>query len=159
MKARYRVMVARLEEMHPGWELDIKPPPDGPASGAARQAGGSGLVRYTFSEEGSRPYLEFYSFHRVWGDLHARIYESGDVEHLPVLETALAVTGDPEKDSQACEEQNRRNRALLEDLEAAGLLSGGPVPGSFSVNAAIATGIVDPAKPRRDPDEAEEPGE
>ncbi len=159
MEARYRIMVERLEEMHPGWELDIRPPPDGPASGAVRQAGGHGLIRYAFSEEGPRAYLEFYSFHRIWGDLHARIYESGEVEHLAVLETTLAVTGDPEEDARAREEQNGRNRVLLEDLEAAGLLSGGPVPGSFSMNAVIATGIVDAAGSRRHPDEHEKPGE
>jgi hypothetical protein len=136
-------MVERLEEMHPGWELEIQPPPDGPASGAARQAGGSGLIRYVFSEDGQRPCLEFYSFHRIWGDLHARIYESGEVQHLAVLETTLGVTGDPEKDGQARQEQEQRNRTLMEELEAAGLLSGGPVPNSFAINAVIATGAVE----------------
>lgn len=139
----YRTMVQMLEEMHPGWELDIQPPPVGPVSGSARQAGGSGSIRYTFSRNEPKPYLEFYSFHRIWGDLHARIYESGEVEHLAVLETTLFVTGDPAKDEQQRKEMNLRNQRLMEELEAAGLLSGGPVPGSFVINAAIVTGAVD----------------
>lgn len=143
MGPHYGTMVQMLKEMHPGWELDIHPPPTGPTSGAARQARGSGLIRYTFSKNGPNPYLEFYSFHRIWGDSHARIYGSGEVEHLAVLETTLEVTGDPTKDGQQREQQHRRNRLLMEELEAAGLLSGGPVPGSFVMNAAIVTGVVD----------------
>ncbi len=158
MGTRYRIMVERLEEMHPGWELDIQPPPEGPASGAARQAGGHGLIRYAFAGDEQKPYLEFYSWHRIWGDLHARIYESGEVQHLAELETTLEVTGDPEKDRQRREQQNRRNQALMEELEAAGLLSGGLVPNSFVINAAIATGVVDPGKSRSDPDERDRPG-
>ena len=142
MGTRYHTMVRMLKEMHPGWDLDIQPPPQGPASGAARQAGGPGLVRYAFAGNERNPYLEFYSFHRIWGDSHARIYASGEVERLAVLETAMAVTDDPSKDRQQRERQNRRNRQLLEELEAAGLLSGGPVPNSFVMNAAIVTGVV-----------------
>ena len=119
MGTRYRIMVEKLEEMHPGWELDIQPPPEGPVSGAARQAGGHGLIRYAFSGDEQKPYLEFYSWHRIWGDL--------------------------------------RNRALVEELEAAGLLSGGPVPASFVLNAAIATGVVDTDEGRSDPDERDCP--
>jgi hypothetical protein len=148
MAPGYRVMVRVLDEMHSGWDLDVRPPPEGPASGAARQAGGHGLIRYAFSEDERGPYLEFYSFHRIWGDLHARIYESGEVEHLAVLETVMAVTGDPVEDAQRREQQDQRNRLLMDELEAAGLLSGGPVPGSFVMNAAIVTGIVDAGRPR-----------
>lgn len=155
MGTRYRVMVERLKEMHPGWELDIRPPPEGPAAGASRQAGGSGLIRYAFAGDEAEPYLEFYSFHRIWGDLHARIYETGEVQHLAELETTLALTGDPENDRQQREQQYQRNRALMEDLEAAGLLSGGPVPGSFLINAAIATGVVDAGRSRSDLDEGD----
>jgi hypothetical protein len=152
MASEYRVSVRLLQEMHPGWELDVRPPPDGPAAGAARQAGGSGLIRYVFSEDERGPYLEFYSFHRIWGDLHARIYESGEVEHLPVLETVTVVTDDPVEDERRRAQQEQRNRLLIDELEAAGLLSGGPVPGSFVMNAAIATGAVDEGQPLDDGD-------
>ncbi len=147
MESRYRLMVQILEEMHHGWEFDIQPPPAGPVSGAARQAGGSGFIRYTFSTEELNPYLEFYSWHRIWGDAHARIYDSGEVERLAVLETALEVTGDRVKDGQQLDRQNQRNRLLMEELEAAGLLSGGPVPNSFVINAALVTGVIDAGKP------------
>jgi hypothetical protein len=154
----YAVMVRVLEEMHPRWDIDVRPPPEGPTSGAARQAGGSGLIRYAFLEDERGAYLEFYSFHRIWGDLHARIYESGEVQHLAELETAVAVTGDPVEDARLREQQERRNRLLVDELEAAGLLSGGPVPGSFVANAAIVTGLVD-GEPLRPEDDADEPAE
>jgi hypothetical protein len=149
------VMVRVLEEMHPGWDLDVRPPPEGPALGAARQAGGSGLIRYAFSEDERGPYLEFYSFHRIWGDLRARIHESGEVERLAVLETGIVVTGDPVEDARRREQQNQRNRLLMEELEAAGLLSGGPVPASFVTNAAIVTGTVDAGRPQAPVDEGD----
>lgn len=140
--------VHKLAEMHPGWGIDFEPPPRGPSAGAVRQPGGSGLLRYAFGDDDRGPYLEFYSFHRVWGDSHCRIYESGEVQALATLQTAIFPTGDTEKDKRQVGQQNEANRQLLEQLDAAGLLSGGPVPGSFQINAAIVTGIVDPAQPQ-----------
>lgn len=141
---RYDVMVDKLEEIYESWELDVRPPPEGPMQGAVRQTGGSGLVRYVFSEGGELgPYLEYYSFHRIGGDAHARIYETGEVERLDTLSTMHIVTGDPEKDRQTVKEQEQRNRRLLEELDDAGLLAGGPVPNSFTINAALVTGVLD----------------
>ncbi|HEX2195682.1 MAG TPA: hypothetical protein VHJ76_02050 [Actinomycetota bacterium] len=141
------VLVAKLVEMHPGWDLVIEPPPAGPARGFARQRDGAGRVRYAFGEDERGSFLEFYSFHRVWGDLHARIRADGTVEELDVLETAVATTGDPGADRRAAEAQNRRNRRLLKELDDAGLLSGGPVPASFEVDAALASGLLDEDDP------------
>lgn len=137
------VLVAKLDELHPGWDVAIEPPPEGPRKGFVAQKGGAGRIRYAFGEDANGVYLEFYSFHRVWGDLHARIRGDGSVEPLDVLETAVPATGDP----RAVEEQNRRNRRLLQELEEAGLLSGGPVPASFEINAALASGLLDPPDP------------
>ena len=103
-------------------------------------------MRYRFSENDKGPYLEYYQFHRIWGDSHARIYGSGEVEHLDTLATVRIVTGDPVQDRVAQDALEQRNRRLLEELEAAGLLSGGPVPGSFTINSALATGVIDPAE-------------
>lgn len=137
------VLVAKLVEMHPGWDLAIEPPPAGPRRGFVRQGGGSGRIRYVFGEDERGGFLEFYSFHRVWGDVHARIHENGTVEWMDVLTTAVVATGDPDEDRRLAEAQNRQNRRLLEELDAAGLLSGGPVPGSFEINAALASGLLD----------------
>ena len=135
--------IVKLAEMHPGWGLAVESPPAGERSGLARQRGGAGLVRYVFGEDDRGGFLEFYSFHRIWGDVHARIYEDGTVEHLDVLETAVATTGDRDEDGRRVEAQNERNRRLLRELDEAGLLSGGPVPASFEINAAIANGLLD----------------
>ncbi|MFN2390120.1 MAG: hypothetical protein ABR575_11025 [Actinomycetota bacterium] len=140
-------LAARLAELHPGWGLAIEPPPIGPSRGAVRQREGSGLVRYVYAADDRGRYLEFYSFHRIWGDSYARIYESGDVEHLPTLQTMLPVTGDPDEDARARDEQNKANQELLRRLDDAGLLSGGPVPMSFQINSAIVTGAIDADAP------------
>jgi|GEM_PF-3593705 hypothetical protein len=140
-------MTVKLAEMHPGWGIEIEPPPSGASSGAVHQINGSGLVRYVYGADDRGRYLEFYSFHRIRGDLHARIYESGDIQHLTTLQTMLVVTGDPDKDARARDKQNKANQELLRQLDDAGLLSGGPVPMSFRVNSAIVTGTIDPDAP------------
>jgi len=137
-------IVERFRETHPGWNIDIEPPPAGPSSGAIRQPGGSGLIRYAFGDDGRGRYLEYYSFHRIWGDSHARIYATGERESLDTLGTSTVVTGDPEQDRRQVERLHVFNQRLIAELEEAGLLSGGPVPGSFQINAAIVTGAVDP---------------
>lgn len=142
------VLVQKLVEMHPGWDVAVERPPTGPRRGAVRQRGGSGVVRYVFGEGERGTFLEFYSFHRVWGDLHARIYEDGTVEGLDVLETALPISGDRDEDRRRIEALNRRNRRLMRQLDDAGLLADGPVPVSFEINAALATGLLDPGDAR-----------
>lgn len=146
MSATNDAIVGKLNDMHPTWDIRIDAPPDGPAAGAIRQPGGSGLIRYVYAHDDRGRYLEFYSFHRIWGDSHARIYDSGEVVWLRVLETATFPTGDVDQDRRQVEEQNHRNQELLKQLDEAGLLSGGPVPGSFEINAAIATGLIDPSR-------------
>lgn len=155
MDRRGDALVAKLVEMHPGWGLEVEAPPAGPRQGFVRERGGPGRIRYVFGQDDDGLFLELYSFHRIWGDLHARIHEDGTVEHLGVLETAVPVTGDPDEDRRAVEEQNRRNRRLLKELDEAGLLSGGPVPASFEINAALATGLIDPTDPADPADPAD----
>lgn len=145
MSGAYETMVAKFAESHPGWD-PIVPPPEGAVSGALHQLEGSGLIRYVFHDGERGLYLEYYSFHRIWGDGHARIYGSGEVERLDTLGTSYIVSDDPEENRRSQERLHRFNQRLLAELEEAGLLSGGPVPGSFQINAAIVTGAVDPDK-------------
>ena len=150
MHSDYSDMIEELKVRHPEWGIEIQPPPEGPSSGAVRQPGGSGLIRYVFGENERGRYLEYYSFHRIWGDSHRRIYGAGDVESLDTLETMRVVDPDPATDRKNVEEQNERNRRLLEELDAKGLLSGGPVPGSFVINSALVTGVLDEEEPPED---------
>lgn len=138
------VIIEKLKELLPSWDIRIEPPPKGPSSGDIRQPGGSGLVRYVFAENHRGRYLEYYSFHRIWGDSHVRIYVTGEVEWLDTLGTTLIVTGDADADARQRERLHVYNQRLLAELEEAGLLSGGPVPRSFQINAAIVTGEIDP---------------
>ena len=113
--------------------------------GSSRQKEGSGLVRYVFGTDPKGDFLEFYSFHRIWGDSHGRIYESGELEHLDTLATMYIVSDDPEETERNKNEMHEHNLQLRDDLEGSGLLSGGPIPMSFEINAYLTTGDRDEA--------------
>jgi hypothetical protein len=139
---------AAFDETFESWSIQL-PVADLEArrGGMLRQEGGSGSVRYAFGRSDRGEYLEFYVFDRVWGDLHQRIYASGEVEHLRELETTFMQSDDPEEMKRQREEQEERNRQLLEDLDRAGLRKGGPVPTSFEINAYLVTGDRNPEEP------------
>ncbi|HWL65480.1 MAG TPA: hypothetical protein VNP73_05845 [Actinomycetota bacterium] len=108
--------------------------------GALRQVEGSGLIRYAFGKsEDDREYLEYYSFHRIGGDSHGRIYDTGEFERLDSLQTMYISSGTEEEVRRRKDEMYERNRKLLEDLHNAGLMDGGPVPHSFQINAYLTT--------------------
>jgi len=110
-------------------------------AGFLRQTGGSGWVRYVFGRDEEGEYLEFYALHRIAGDRHARIHESEAVTDLDVLQTMHVVDPDrPEITARKEREMRERNSALLQQLEGAGLFSGGPVPNSFLINAYLVSG-------------------
>jgi hypothetical protein len=117
--------------------------------GFLRQVGGSGSIRYVFRHGEKGEYLEYYSFHRLGGDSHRRIYASGEVEDLDVLQTMYMVSDDPEETKQRGAEMHERNRKLLEELDRVGLRAGGPVPNSFEINAYLVTGDRDVHDPDR----------
>ena len=138
-----------FEEHLEAWEVVL--PDDAVANktpGSVRQKNGSGLVRYVFGSDSKGDYLEYYSFHRIWGDSHARIYESGEIEHLDTLATMYVVSDDPQEAERNKAKMHEHNTKLMSDLEESGLLSGGPVPMSFEINAYLTTGDRDePKKP------------
>ncbi|MEX2458252.1 MAG: hypothetical protein WD770_04640 [Actinomycetota bacterium] len=89
-------------------------------------------------------YVEFYAFHRIWGDHHARIYADGEEVSLETLETTfISPPDDPEATERSRRQMEERNQRLLAELEDAGLLGGGPVPNSFTINAFLVTGAGD----------------
>lgn len=139
---------ARFDEMFEPWSIQL-PVADLEArrGGMLRQEGGPGSIRYAFGRSDRGEYLEFYLFDRIWGDLHQRIYASGEVEHLRELETVFPQSDDPEEMKRYGEEQEERNRKLLEELDEAGLREGGPVPMSFELNAYLVTGDREPEGP------------
>ncbi len=115
-------------------------------AGSLRQQNGSGLIRYVFGNNSKGDYLEYYSFHRIGGDSHGRIYETGEYERLDTLQTMYFVSDDPQETERNKSEMHERNQRLLADLEKTGLLSGGPVPGSFQMNAYLTTADRDEPK-------------
>src|SRR5688572_17223541 len=78
------------------WEIELPQEDlDERRAGVLRQQNGSGMIRYTFGSIEGRPYLEYYSFHRIGGDSHARIHPSGETEYLETLQTMYIVSDDP----------------------------------------------------------------
>ena len=135
---------AVFDEVLEPWLVEL--PPDDLAerrAGSLRQRNGSGSVRYAFGSTARGEYLEFYAFHRIWGDAHQRVYASGEVEHLDVLGTSYIESDDAEESRRRREQMHERNRRLMEDLDRAGLREGGPVPMSFEINAHLVTGDRD----------------
>ena len=139
-----RPIKAAFDEMFESWETELPVEAlEKRRPGSLRQKNGSGSVRYAFGRSDKGEYLEYYSFHRIWGDAHARLFASGDVEHLDVLATSLVVSDDPEEMRRREEKMHERNRRLIEELDQAGLREGGPVPNSFEINAHLVTGNRD----------------
>jgi hypothetical protein len=131
----------KFSEIFEAWGIEFSP--DDIAArrpGFLKQMNGSGSVRYSFGSDERGEYLEFYAFHRIWGDHHARVYESGSVEPLDTLATMYIVDDDPEVTAQNERKMEEGNRKLLAELEVAGLLSDGPVPNSFTINAHLTSG-------------------
>lgn len=132
---------AKFAEAFDDWGVSL---PEGDVehrrAGYLKQTNGSGSVRYVFDTDERGEYVEFYAFHRIWGDHHARIYATGEVESLSTLQTGYPIDpDDPEVAARNQREMIERNQRLLDQLERAGLLSGGPVPMSFVVNASLVT--------------------
>ncbi|MEX2458256.1 MAG: hypothetical protein WD770_04660 [Actinomycetota bacterium] len=60
---------------------------------------------------------------------------------MGTLETMyVSPPDDPEATERNSRQMEERNRRLLAELEEAGLLGGGPVPNSFTINAFLVTG-------------------
>jgi len=99
---------------------------------------GSGRLFYIFGEEEGREYFEYYSHHRIGGNGHGKIYEDGESLSLPTLETGFAynpnIPGDAERKRAENAEEYRKT---LEDLNAKGMFSSGPVPGALVINSHI----------------------
>jgi hypothetical protein len=145
MTRRLPALEGSFERIFEPWDLQL--PESGVIArrgGSLQQKGGSGRVRYVFGRDEEGEYLEFYAFHRIAGDRHARIDESGKVTDLSVLRTMHLIDPDrPEITARNEREMRERNQALLQQLEEAGLLSGGPVPNSFLINAHLVSGEPD----------------
>jgi hypothetical protein len=131
---------ALFDERFEAWQIEL--PVDAVERrepGFLRQGNGSGSVRYAFGTNERGEYLEYYSFHRIGGDSHGRIYADGTYEGLDTLQTMYVSSGEPAEVQQRVDEMHERNRRLLEALDEAGLTSGGPVPNSFTINAYLTT--------------------
>jgi hypothetical protein len=98
---------------------------------------GSGRILFVFGKERGMEYLEYYAHHRM-GDSHGKIYENGERISLPELSSMFSydpkIPGDEEKKKA---EMEKSYRETFEDLERKGLLSAGPIPGSFLINAQL----------------------
>ena len=90
------------------------------------------------AKKGGREYFEYYAHHRIGGDGHGKIYEDGESLSLPTLETGFAynpkILGDEERKRAENAEEYQKT---LDDLNAKGMFSSGPIPGALIINSHI----------------------
>lgn len=90
------------------------------SAGCLRQRGGHGLIRYAFGKFDGKDSLEFYSFHRIQGDYHARIHARARWSRLPSWRQCSGL-GSSRGDATA----NRRARRTEQEADR-GARPGGP---------------------------------
>ena len=100
------------------------------------QQGWTIWTRFNTDIEDERAHLDYYAMHRMTNDRHVRLYAGGEGESLPAIESCLIYPADATKgEVEALEaEQNSRNRAVEEMLDAKGFVMTADAHPSAQVN-------------------------
>lgn len=109
----------RFEEMFQSWSIRL---PEGAVErrepGRIQKAGW--LIMYCFGCDGSREYMDYYAAHRMTNDRHERLFDDGDSEGLPTIETMRRVSSDPVEDAALKQAFDVRNVDVFRMLQAKG---------------------------------------
>jgi hypothetical protein len=101
---------------------------------------GGWAIWYLYGEDERGEYLDYYASHRMTDDRHVRIYESGEVERLPTINTFRLVSQDPEEDARLEAEYLDKNRRVARMLEEKGFGAEGDEPGGVLINRYLRLG-------------------
>ena len=101
---------------------------------------GGWAIWYLFGEDERGEHLDYYASHRMTDDRHVRIYESGEVERLPTINTFRLVSQDPEEDARLEAEYLDKNRRVARMLEEKGFGAEGDEPGGVLINRHLRLG-------------------
>jgi len=90
-------------------------------------------IWYLFGSDEKGEYLDYYSAHRMTNDGHVRIYEDGQAESLPAIESFRECSEDPVVDARLKKEQHEEDLRVAEILEAKGFGIQGDEPGGVQI--------------------------
>ena len=77
-------------------------------------------VQYLFGQDDHGEYVQYYSQNRMTDDAHVRLYASGRIEELPVIQSAYWTSSDVHEAAHAREEYIAANRAVATELQRLG---------------------------------------
>ncbi len=97
------------------------------------------VIWYLFGSDESGEYFDYYSSHRMAGDLHIRIRADGSEGKLPTIESMRVVSRDPEEDARLEAEYFARNQRISKMLEEKGFGMAGDEPMLTLVNRYLHT--------------------
>jgi hypothetical protein len=91
-------------------------------------------IWYLFDSDERGEYLDYYASHRMTDDRHVRIYETGQVESLPAINTMRFISSDPDEDARLEAEYREEQRRVATILEEKGFSMEGDEPGGVHIN-------------------------
>lgn len=97
-------------------------------------------IWYLFGHDERGEYLDYYASHRMTNDRHVRIYESGQVESLPAINSMRLASSDPEEDARLEAEHREEQCKVARILEEKGFGMEGDEPGGVQINRYLALG-------------------
>jgi hypothetical protein len=127
-----------LRDFEP-WDISL-PPEHARERMRGKLVEGGWAIWYLYGEDEKGEYLDYYASHRMTDDRHVRIYESGEVERLPTINTFRLVSQDPEEDARLEAEYLDKNRRVARMLEEKGFGAEGDEPGGVLINRYLRLG-------------------
>jgi hypothetical protein len=86
------------------------------------------VIWFCFGIDSKGEYLDYYASHRMTDDKHTRLYDDGNIEHLPTITSMYRVTDDPEENARIKATFYARNQKVSAMLAEKGFgISGGAV--------------------------------
>ena len=120
---------------------DITLPPENMRERRRGKIGSAGwAIWYLFGRDEAGEYLDYYASHRMTNDRHVRIYESGQVESLPAINSMRLASSDPEEDAKLEAEHREEQLKVSRILEEKGFGMEGDEPGGVQINRYLALG-------------------
>jgi DNA-directed RNA polymerase subunit L len=92
------------------------------------------LIQYCFGKDEKGEYLDYYAAHRMTDDSHVRIYQDGQIERLPALDSFRKASRDPEEDQRLEEEYYHHNQQVARELAMKGF-------NKFTINMFLHAGL------------------
>lgn len=118
------------------WGL-ILPPDDVAARRRGKICDQGWAIWYLFDRDERGEYLDYYSAHRMTGDVHERVYEDGSLEYLDTMLEFGRCSDDPVEHARLKAEELAEQRRVAQLLEEKGFGLDGDEPGAVQINRVL----------------------